>query len=209
MNVFGENRAVRLAFFEEGSMPSKGQLKQIFNSQSVRTYKGWGSYSHEIHTISQALHVEARLRGSTYGHRLSGCEFAILDASSAYTVFTVAKYLSHLIATISWSPALSDRIERLLRTISSLEYEYSLSSNFVRGMERMKALIATQGLRDELIESFDSKAFASIYENCGQHHVMTLKKRIADEAPNIYWTADNPAYEGSEDDEQEPEAKAA
>jgi hypothetical protein len=80
MNVFGENRAVRLAFFEEGSMPSKGQLKQIFNSQSVRTYKGWGHYSHEIHTISQALHVEARLRGSTYGVRLSGCEFAILDA---------------------------------------------------------------------------------------------------------------------------------
>ena len=73
----------------------------------------------------------------------------------------------------------------------------------------MKALIATQGLRDELIESFDSKAFASIYEGCGQHHVMLLKKRVADEAPNIYWTADNPVYEGSEDDEQEPEAKAA
>ena len=73
----------------------------------------------------------------------------------------------------------------------------------------MKALIATQGLRDELIESFDSKTFASIYESCGQHHVMTLKKRIADEAHNIYWTADNPAYEGSDNDEQEPEAKAA
>lgn len=209
MLAFGENQAVRLAFFERGFMPKPGALKKIFSTSTARTYKGWGHFNWEIRTIDHALRIAAEHRGSSHPQTLVGCEVAVLDENAQYTVFTAAKYFGSLVATINWSPVDHDRLRSLLSTFDGIHYNIHVCNEFVNKLEHLKDLFSKQGITDPQIEAFDHDAFKGSYGQLGQQGFIELGQLIADEVANLQWTAENPVYEGAANDDQEPEAKAA
>jgi hypothetical protein len=209
MQVFGQNHPIRLAFFEQGHMPTTGKLKKMFSSSSVKTYKGWGQFRYELYTLNHALQVAADLRGTAHDFSPTSCEIAVLDDTAQYTVFTAAKYFGYLKATITWSPTLYDRLRDLLSALGAASHDQRLCEFFLCSVGRLKEQYKSQGISDSHLEAFDPQVFQSAYGQVGQQGLLELRKRIADEVSNMHWTADNPVYEGSDDDEQEPEAKAA
>jgi hypothetical protein len=209
MKVFGRNHAVRLAFFEEGHMPTTGKLKKMFSSSSVQTYKGWGYFRYELYTLNHALRVAADVRGTTPNYTATSCEVAVLDETSQYNVFSAANHFGYLKATINWSPTSYDRLSDLLSTLNAVDQDQRLCGKFLDSADRLKELYKSQGITDLHLERFNSKAFESAYGQCGQQGFLELRQLIADEVSNLHWTAEVPLYTGSANDEKEPEAKAA
>jgi hypothetical protein len=209
MQVFGQNRPIRLAVFEQGHMPTIKNLKKIFSSSSVKTYKGWGHFRSELYTLNHALRVVADLRGTAHDFSPTSCEVVVLDDTAQYTVFTAAKYFGYLKATINWSPTLYDRLRDLLSALGAVSHDQRLCEFFLRSVERLKEQYKSQGISDSHLEAFDPQVFQSAYGQFGQQGFLELRQRIADELSNMHWTADNPVYESAANDDQKPEARAA
>lgn len=209
MKVFGRNHPMRLAFFEQGHMPTTGKLKKMFSSSSVHTYKGWGYFRYELYTLNHALRVAADLRGTTPNYRPTNCEVAVLDVNAQYNVFSAANHFGYLRATINWSPTSYDRLRDLLSTLNAVDQDQRLCEKFLGSVDRLKESYKGQGITDLYLERFDPQTFESAYGQCGQQGFLELRQLIADEVSNLYWTAEVPLYSGSANDEQEPEAKAA
>jgi hypothetical protein len=193
MNVFGENRAIRLAFFENGSMPTHGALKRAFSSMSVRTYKGSGFYSDEVRLIMHTLRTEAHMCGREYSNYLMSCEIAVLDASSTFTVLTVAKYSDCLKATVNWNPCLYSRLYELFKSISKVEEEDSAPQKFLESIRMVKNVLERHQLKDSVIDSFDQENFKRMFSEFGCEGIKNLECLIAKEGHKLHWRAETPS----------------